>query len=671
MSNPMNIEWHTGDVSSNNRPPLSLENVHVSYSTRKGKVQAVRGVTLDLHAGESLALIGESGSGKSTLGLAIVRLLPETASVSPGVVIYRRGEREVDVLKLSAKDLREFRWSDCAMVFQAALNAFNPVLTVWNQTWDTAKAHGWQDKKAVRERLVESLRFVQLDPKRVIDAYPHELSGGMRQRVLLALSLLLDPQVLILDEPTTALDIITQRTIIKLLRQLKEEQHFTMIFISHDLAIAAELADRVATMYAGRVVELGPSGDIFYRPRHPYTLGLIRAVPTVTGGFEQLFSIPGSPPDLINLPSGLQVPSALLLCHGSLQAGRAGADPDRRGSRRSLLELAAGRRGVEGESLASRRPERPGGSRAGRGGALMTPIIELRNLTKQFGKGKETVTAVDAVSLAIEAGETVCLVGESGCGKSTTGRMVAGLLPATTGRNPLQRSKYHQTGQHGLPAYRQAVQIIHQDPYSSLNPTQTIRQIITAPLLHHHKVKDGAGAEKRAIELLEIVDLTPARDIIDKYPHQLSGGQRQRVAVARALTLEPKFIVADEAVSMVDVSIRVSILSMLTRLKKEFDVTFLFITHDLALAKYFAWTGRITVMYLGRIVEDGPTPRIVADPRHPYTQALLSAVPEADPELAHHKRHNRPARRRDSEPAQSAAGLHLSSTLPLFRRRPV
>ena len=298
-----NLDWQTGDTATH-PAPLTLENVHVSYNTRRGKVRAVRGVTVDLRAGESLALIGESGSGKSTLGLAIVRLLPETAEIEPGVITYRRDGREVDVLKLKPNEMREFRWRDCAMVFQAALNAFNPVLTVWAQTYDTAKAHGWSDKAAVRDRLVDLLKFVHLDPKRVIDAYPHELSGGMRQRVLLALSLLLNPQVLILDEPTTALDIITQRTIIKLLRELKEDQGFTMIFISHDLAIAAELADRVATMYAGRVVELGSSDDIFYRPRHPYTLGLIRAVPTVTGGFEQLFSIPGSPPDLVELPGG-------------------------------------------------------------------------------------------------------------------------------------------------------------------------------------------------------------------------------------------------------------------------------------------------------------------------------------------------------------------------------
>jgi len=267
---------------------LTLENVHVNYQTRSGNVQAVRGVTLDLLAGESLALIGESGSGKTTLGLSIVKLLVDTATVEPGRITYRREDQEIDVLALRGNQLREFRWRDCAMVFQSALNAFNPVLRVWEQALDTAQSHGWHDRQAVRERFLELLRYVQLDPNRVINAYP----------------LLLEPTILILDEPTTALDILTQRTIIDLLRQIKNEKNITMIFISHDLAIAAELANRVATMYAGRVVELGGVEDIFYRPRHPYTMGLIRAVPTVLGGFEELFSIPGSPPDLINLPSG-------------------------------------------------------------------------------------------------------------------------------------------------------------------------------------------------------------------------------------------------------------------------------------------------------------------------------------------------------------------------------
>jgi len=291
-------------VASDISAPLRLENVHIHYKTNKGLVKAIRGVDLTLKPGESLALIGESGSGKTTLGLGIVRLLVKTAAIHQGNIVYQRNGHGVDVLGLDAEALRQFRWQECAMVFQSALNAFNPVLRVWDQIWDTAKAHGWRDKKAVRQQALDLLDFVQLDAERVIKAYPHELSGGMRQRVLIAMSLLLNPQILILDEPTTALDILTQRTIIMLLRRLKEEKNFTMVFISHDLAIAAELADRIATMYAGRVVEIGPTDELFYSPRHPYTLGLIRAVPTVTGAFEELFSIPGSPPDFINMPTG-------------------------------------------------------------------------------------------------------------------------------------------------------------------------------------------------------------------------------------------------------------------------------------------------------------------------------------------------------------------------------
>lgn len=268
----------------------------------------------------------------------------------------------------------------------------------------------------------------------------------------------------------------------------------------------------------------------------------------------------------------------------------------------------------------------------------MTPLVELRNVTRTFGYGKENITAVDSVTMAVEPGEVVCLVGESGCGKSTTGRMIAGLLPPTSGQVLFQGQNIEQMDRKAYRRYRQAVQIVHQDPYASLNPTQTVRQILTRPLLHHGFVHGRVQAEKEAIRLLEMVDLTPPLDFLDKYPHQLSGGQRQRVSVARALTVKPSFIVADEAVSMVDVSLRVSLLKMLTRLHDQLEVTFLFITHDLALAKYFAWEGRIIVMYLGRIFEEGPTPRVIQNPRHPYTEALLSAVPEADPQIARRKR---------------------------------
>lgn len=284
--------------------PLTVEDLWVEYQIERGVVKAVRGVSFSLARGESLALIGESGCGKTTLGVALIRLLVKAARIPKGEITYWRGNQGIDVLSLKEKELRRFRWAECAMVFQSALNAFNPVLRIWDQILDTSKAHGSMPRQQVRERAMQLLEYVQLDPKRVIDAYPHQLSGGMRQRVLLAMSLLLDPQVLILDEPTTALDILTQRTIIDLLRRLKEEIGFSMLFISHDLATAAELADRVATMYAGGIVEVGPVDDIFYRPAHPYTLGLIRAVPTVTGDFEDLVSIPGAPPDLVAPPPG-------------------------------------------------------------------------------------------------------------------------------------------------------------------------------------------------------------------------------------------------------------------------------------------------------------------------------------------------------------------------------
>lgn len=287
-----------------NKEILRLEDLFIEYSNVRGKVKAVRGVNLNLYKGENLALIGESGSGKTTLGTAIIRLLPSSGYIREGKIIYKANGNEYDISKFSEKELRLFRWKEIAMVFQGAMNSFNPVLKIWDQIYDTAKSHGITNRAFVRERATDLLKYVQLDPERVINSYPHELSGGMRQRVLIAMSLILEPKILILDEPTTALDILTQRNIIELLRIIKSDMGLSMIFISHDLSLAAELADRVAVMYAGAIVELGSVDDIFYRPRHPYTLGLIKAVPTVTAGFRELYSIPGSPPDLINLSPG-------------------------------------------------------------------------------------------------------------------------------------------------------------------------------------------------------------------------------------------------------------------------------------------------------------------------------------------------------------------------------
>jgi peptide/nickel transport system ATP-binding protein len=283
---------------------LSVRDLTVAYRVRRGAVKAVRRISFDLRRGETLALIGESGSGKTTVALALVRLLVRAARITDGSVVYRRGARAVDVLRLGAAGLRHYRWNECAMVFQSALNALNPVIKVRDQFLDVAKAHGMTDRRAAEARALELLRLVQLDADRVAGSYPHELSGGMRQRVLIAMGLLLDPQVIILDEPTTALDILTQRTVIDLLRRLKDERQFALVLVSHDLALAAELADQVATVYAGRIVECGTVTDMFYNPHHPYTLGLLNAVPTLSGDFRALDSVRGQPPDLIDLPPG-------------------------------------------------------------------------------------------------------------------------------------------------------------------------------------------------------------------------------------------------------------------------------------------------------------------------------------------------------------------------------
>ena len=283
---------------------LSVQNLHVIYSALRGTVKAVRDVSFELRKRECLAFIGESGSGKSTLGTSLISLIPGTGRVSDGKIIYRGNSKEVNIAKLSENDVRKLRWKEIAMVFQSALNSFNPILKIWNHVLETAKAHGVNDKNFVRKKSLELLELVQLDPERVLKSFPHELSGGMKQRTLIAMSLSLDPKILILDEPTTALDILTQKNIIELLKKIKSELELAMIFISHDLSIAAELADRVATMYGGKIVEIGPTDSIFYHPKHPYTKGLLKAVPKISGGFEELFSIPGEPPDLINPPSG-------------------------------------------------------------------------------------------------------------------------------------------------------------------------------------------------------------------------------------------------------------------------------------------------------------------------------------------------------------------------------
>ncbi len=469
---------------------------------------------------------------------------------------------------------------------------------------------------------MELFRKVRLDPERVFNAYPHELSGGMRQRVLLALALLLHPQIVILDEPTTAVDILTQRTIIDVLLALHDELDFSIIFISHDLSVAAEMADTVATMYAGEIVEIGPVNEMFYRPRHAYTLGLLEAIPRLSVGAEELTSIPGSPPDLIEPPPGCKFHVRCPFATAHLRAGAAAAGAG--GS--TIISRRAGTR-MKCMSRRWNSQER----------TMSQPLVELRHVGRTFKQGRVMIPVLHDINLTVAPNEILCLVGESGCGKTTTGKIMAGLLSQSVGTVLYQGRPVEEYRGRERAAYRRAMQIVHQDPFASLNPSHTIGQILSFPLRRHKMVSSRAELRRRIWELLTLVDLTPPGDVVNKFPHQLSGGQRQRVSIARALTVEPKLIVADEAVSMVDVSIRVSLLKMLHDLRDKLNVAIVFITHDLALAKYFAWEGRIAVMYLGRIVEIGPTGDVIGNPAHPYTRALISAIPEADPEITRHK----------------------------------
>lgn len=632
---------------------LSVEDLSVQYLARRGAIQAVRGVSFELRKGESLALIGESGCGKTTLATSLIRLLPRMATFTNGEIRFQRRDRLINVLQLGERDLRLFRWQECAMVFQGAQNALNPVLSIAKQFQDTAAAHGITNRGEIDQRARVLLQRVQLDPNRVLGSYPFELSGGMRQRVLIALALLLQPDIIILDEPTTALDVLTQRNIIDLLNTLRVDIGFTLLFVSHDLAMAAELADRVATMYAGRIIELGTVEDIFQRPRHPYTYGLLQATPTLHDDVGTIKSIGGTPPDLIDLPSGCPFhprckfaerdkctteepplipidPAHSAACwfwpkveEAQAHSVKSEPAPSPNGGRPEIIVGSADAM----PSLIQPTITRERGAR----------VIQADGVSKVVHAKAGDLPIVTDVSFDIAPGEVLCLVGESGCGKTTTGKLIAGLIEPTGGTVRFEGVNIRDLKGRDFDRYRRSVQIIHQDPYASLNPSMSVYQTLSAPLKHYKMARGRNQLTARILELLERVDLTPAVDFIDKYPHQLSGGQRQRLVVARALTVEPTFIIADEAVAMLDVSIRMSLLQTLRRLQDDLGVAFIFITHDLSMARLFGWEGRIGVMYLGRIVELGPTPEILAHPQHPYTQALLSAVPEADLNAAKEK----------------------------------
>jgi peptide/nickel transport system ATP-binding protein len=606
------------------RPLIEIEDLHVQFVTSHGTVRAVEGLSYSVHPGEMVAIVGESGSGKSVSALAVMQLLPQgSAQIPKGSVRFDGRE----LLKLSDEEMRRIRGREIAMIFQEPMTSLNPVLRIGLQIMEPLVIHLGMDETAARARAVELLTLVGItDPESRLHQYPHQLSGGMRQRVMIAIGLSCNPKLLIADEPTTALDVTIQAQILELMKDLSRRLGVAIVIITHNLGIVARYADRVNVMYAARLVESGTAERLFARPMHPYARGLLSAVPRLDRGrTAKLSTIDGAPPNLLNPPSGCRFRPR---CRFAIE--QCLTDP--------VLELgeaehfAACHRLGEIEALDPRPARTEAASKPAAGGQHATAILDIKHAKKYFPvrvgflRRPKQVRAVDDVTIDIRAGETLGLVGESGCGKSTLGRLVLRLDEPTGGEIRFESADLAALDRDAMIAVRKRMQVIFQDPYSSLNPRMTVGRIIAEPIRVHGILPKPRIAD-RVAELLQIVGLFPYMAL--RYPHELSGGQRQRVGIARALAVNPRVIVCDEAVSALDVSIQGQVINLLEDLQQKLGLTYLFIAHDLAVVRHIS--SKVAVMYLGRIVEYAPADALFATPRHPYTRALLAAAPVPDP----------------------------------------
>lgn len=624
------------------KPLLTIDDLAIHYQTGAGPVQAVDGVSFELAPGEALGLVGESGCGKTTAAKAMLRLLPPNGLVPKGHIDFAGR----DLLNLDPEAMRKVRWDEIAWISQAAMNALDPVYTVGDQILEAMSAHRKINRKEAWAHAEQLFRDVGIDPGR-LSAYPHEMSGGMKQRAVIAMALALDPQLIVADEPTTALDVVTQAQILSRLTKLRRERGLALIFITHDISVVVQTCDRVAVMYGGHIMETGPVREVFASPFHPYTMGLTNAFPTLEGAQKELISIPGSPPDLLNPPSGCRFaercPFATQRCTQETPSlthvgeGRQAAChyPDQavefrqQAARNDTWQIAGERLGEEVQSA---------GSLERRMSEI--PLLEVVGVKKYFpveqgffeGFGRKRlerkVHAVDDIDFELREGEILGLAGESGSGKTTTGEMLVRLQDVTAGEIRFDGQNIATLKGTELKAFRRSAQMIFQDPYQTLNPRFTIYDIVAEPLIIH-KLAEGEALEKRVVESLERAGLKPASAYQERFPHELSGGQRQRVAIARGIVLEPRFMVADEPVSMLDVSIRAGVLNLMRRFRNELGISFVYVSHDLPTIRYVA--DRTAIMYLGEIVEVGPTDTLIRERKHPYTQLLLDASPEPDP----------------------------------------
>ncbi|MFS2104820.1 dipeptide ABC transporter ATP-binding protein [Ralstonia sp. Ralssp135] len=568
---------------------VQVQDLSVRFATSERVVDAVRNLSFHVDRGETLAVVGESGSGKSVTSLALMRLVEHGGGKIVGGQMHlrRRNGEVLDLANASPAAMRGVRGADIAMIFQEPMTSLNPVFTVGEQIAESIRLHQGKTHSQAKAEALRMLELVRIpEARNVLGRYPHQLSGGMRQRVMIAMALSCKPSLLIADEPTTALDVTIQAEILQLIRALQQELQMAVVFITHDMGVVAEVADRVLVMYKGDRVEEGPSATVFAQPAHPYTRALLSAVPRL----------------------------------GSMQ----GTDGP---ARFPLLR-------VDGTSAAVDTTPQPAASHE------VQPILRVRDLVTRFdvptgifGRVTRRVHAVEQVSFDLYPGETLALVGESGCGKSTTGRSLLRLVECQSGSIEFAGQNIGELKGPALQTLRRNIQFIFQDPFASLDPRVPVGYSIMEPLLVH-KVASGKEAQQRVEWLLDKVGLQAAH--ASRYPHEFSGGQRQRICIARALALNPKVVIADESVSALDVSIQAQIVNLMLDLQKEFGVAFLFISHDMAVVERISH--RVAVMYLGQIVEIGPRRAIFENPQHPYTKKLMSAVPIADPARRHLKR---------------------------------
>ena len=590
---------------------------------RYGKwVRVVDNVSFDIDAGETLGLVGESGSGKSLTAAAVTNLLPQSVRRAEGTVSF---EQRV-VSSLSQNDFRQLRGPKMAMVFQDPQNSLNPAYTIGNQMVEAIRTHHDMNKSDAVDRAVELLERVGIKhPRDRLGDYPHQFSGGMAQRVMIALAISSQPRLLIADEPTTALDVTVQAQILRLLQSLRDEFGMSLLLISHDLSVIAEMCDRVAVMYAGQLVETGDTRKVFVVPSHPYTEALLGSHPGQHSKGGELVTIPGTVPDPSAMPTGCRFHTR---CQYATEVCIDVPPPlvDRGGTKVRCVRV--GEILLEGvRSVKSSAPAHVAATFDG------DPLLVVRNLTKDyavgggvFGRAKRTIRAVDDVNIDVQPGESVGLVGESGAGKTTVGRLVLGLVTPSSGSVVFEGVDSSTLRGRALRAQRRDIQVIYQNPYASLDPQMTVADSVAEPLDVHMSLSSEARNE-RVVELLSQVGLDDSYRF--RYPHQLSGGQRQRVAIARALALKPKLIVCDEPISSLDVSTQAQVINLLNELKRETGIAYLFVGHDLEVVHHIS--DRVAVMYLGRVVEWGPSDEVYANPRHPYTRMLLGSVLSMDP----------------------------------------